>query len=147
MKCKHKLFYNVSSTAEKQDLRPMRTPRKPGTVSWGCLQTKAVVSENIGLCMPCQGTGQPWCSWGWRELQWVSPHGDFLPWLWCPHLTPANAPLAPPAPRGHVHVGDAQCPHTVPTWLQTASPAPPHSLWPFCITTDLGKEEMDMLWQ
>lgn len=91
----------------------MRTPRKPGTVS-----TKAVASENIDLCVPCQGTGQAGCpgaagSWDGAVLTGIPFHG---------HPDTSKCSRGTPSPQGHA--GDAQC----PTGLQTAPPAPAHSL-------------------
>lgn len=91
MKCKHELCYTGSSTVQKQVLRPSRTPQKPGTVS-----TKAVVSENISLCVPCQGTVM---LLGMEGAGVVSPQGISFHG---PHLAPANAPLAPPTSQGQV---------------------------------------------
>lgn len=103
MKCKHKLCY-TSSTAPKQVLRPTRTARKPSAnqVLTNQVLTNAVVSENIIFWEPCQGTGQPWGSWGWRELGWVSPHGNFLPW---PTPGTSKCTTGPSSPQGHVPDG------------------------------------------
>lgn len=112
MKCKCKLSHSVSSTDQKQVLRPRRTPRKPGTVS-----TQAVASGNISLCVPCP--------WGCRELGWGR---DRLPW---PHLTQQ---IGPSSPQGHVPPSRDMClmlhELSVPTGLQTASPAQPVALLP-----------------
>lgn len=124
MKCKHELCYSGSSTAQKQVLRATRTPRKPGTVS-----TKAVASENTNLCLPCQGSSDApgdGGSWDGSLLR------GFLSMAHIWHQQMHHWPLQPPRDVCLMLRG-AQCPHSVPIGLQTASPPPPHSLWPFCL--------------
>jgi len=126
------------STGEGQQhhslsLKPAEQTGEP-MHSWG----------KLSICTATFQTTATYCCWSRGTGRRRGTFGALLSWLWCPRLTPANAPLGPPALQ---HTGpDAWCRrHPVPParFLHGASPptpAPPRRLWLFCLTTGLGKE-------